>query len=443
MIPEALIQDLRSLAVSVATGILFAVLPAFRASRPDVDGMLKEGGQRAVAGTTRNRLRGALVVSELALSVVLLIGATLMIRSFLAVRDADPGFDPSRLVTLRLYLAGETYDDVADRASFFQRAIADVEVLADVESAAAVNFLPLSGSFTTTDFTVEGQPAPVGNEPVASYRPITSGYFRTFGIPLLLGRGFTEREVMEEGEVVIVNERMAERFWPGERAIGKRIRLGGGDSWQTVVGIAANVHEMDLAAPPEPQLYLPYSHNAWRTMSLAVRTRSSDPARAIPAIRDAIQRLDPTLAHFEIATMEEVVDLSFWDRRLYGWMFSGFAAVALLLAAVGVYGVMAYTVARRTHEIGIRMALGAEARHVIRRVIGQGLCPVLPGFGLGLGLAFGVTRVLAGFLYGVAPTDPLTFGGIALFLAAVALLACYIPARRATRVDPLAALRAE
>ncbi|MGH7571207.1 MAG: ABC transporter permease [Gemmatimonadota bacterium] len=429
-------------AISMGTGLVSAILPALRASRPDVNEVLKKGGRRG-AGRTRNRLRGALVVSELALSVVLLIGATLMIRSFLGLQHADPGFDPARLLSLSVHLAGDAYDADDERTDFLSRTIELVEALPGVESAAAVNLIPLSGSNTSTSFTVEGQPVAAGEEPGADYRPITTGYFRTLGIPLLSGRDFTESEVRGEGQVVIVNETMAERFWTGKDAVGKRIRLSGGDEWQTVVGVARDVQEQRLGEPAESQFYQPYSQRPWATMSLVVRTSLPDPARVVPSIRGAIAGIDPSLALYQIEPLEQVVERSFWDRRLYGWIFAAFAGIALLLAAMGVYGVTAYTVSRRTHEIGIRMAMGAEARHVISRMIGQGLRPVLLGLGLGLVLAFGVTRVLAGFLYGLAPTDPLTFAGIALFLALIALLACYLPAWRATRVDPLIALRDE
>ncbi|HEV2149543.1 MAG TPA: ABC transporter permease [Longimicrobiaceae bacterium] len=427
-------------AVSVATGILFGLAPALRASRADLQGALKDGTRGS--GARQGRLRGALVVSEVALSLVLLVGAMLMVRSFLELRGADPGLDASGVLTTRLNLAGDRYASREQRARFAAEAVARLEGLPQVERAAAVSDLPLSGNVTSHTFEVEGQPSETGRRPSAVYRPVTAGFFQVLGIPVVRGRGLSPHEVDANAPVMVVNETFARQHFSGADPIGWRVRTGSDEPWFTVVGVSRDVREHKVHEPAGPTMYVPFPDGAPRGVTLALRTRG-EPALAAAAVRAEMERIDPGLALFDMRTMREVMSLSFWDRGLFGGLFGVFAALALVLAAVGIYGVMAYAVASRAHEIGVRMALGARAPDVVRMVVRQ--AAMLAGLGVGIGLlaALGATRVLAGMLYGVTATDPATFLLVPLVLGGVALLAAWVPARRAARVDPMVALRAE
>jgi putative ABC transport system permease protein len=434
-----------TLAVAVGTGILFGLAPALRASRPNLHEDLKDGARSSAGG--RSRLRGALVVSELSLSLVLLAGAILMIRSFLALQGVSPGFDASRVLTMRVTLSGERYDGAGARAAFVERALRGIAAHADVEAASVVSYAPLSGSNTSTVLAVEGRTFAPGERPGTAWRPVSARYFEALRIPLVRGRAFTEREAADTvRREVIVNETLARRFFPGEDPVGRRIATGtaAADSteWLTIVGVAADVRQRELDARPESQIYFPYGQAATRAVTFVARTRG-DPSRLVEPLRAEVRRVDPTLAPYEAMTMEKLVAQSFWDRRLYGVMFGVFAAIAVTLAGIGIYGVMAYAVAQRTREIGVRMALGAQVRDVLRLVVGGAMRQTVLGVAIGLAGALAVTRVLSGFLYGVSPGDPVTLGGIALFIVAVALLASYVPARRAARVDPTISLRYE
>jgi putative ABC transport system permease protein len=432
--------------LSVVTGLVFGTLPALEASKGDLHAALKEGGggRAGVGGRGRHRLRNALVVGEIALSLMLLVGSTLMIRTFLSISRVNPGFDPKSVLTMRLYLAGDRYGPDAARIGFFRDALQRVQELPGVAAAAGSNGIPVSDNYSATPMVFEGQPVARGEEPVIGFRTVTDGYFRALQIPLLSGRTFLQRETLERSMVAVVNQTLAHRFWPGGEAIGRRLRFttDSSEAWRTVVGVVGNVQEGELDSKPEPQVYVPYADFPRFHMSLTVRTVGV-PGAAAPAVRAAVRAVDPGIALFEVMPYPDLIVRSFWPRRLVGLMLAVFAGIALLLAAVGVYGVMAYAVAQRTHEIGLRMALGAEVGHVLRLVVGQGL--TLAGIGLLIGLvgAFGLTRGLATLLFGVSATDPLSYIAISLLLAVTTLAASYIPARRAARVEPLVALRSE
>jgi putative ABC transport system permease protein len=431
--------------MSIATGLVFGVVPAIESSRPNLNETLKDGGRGTSVGGRRGRLRSGLVVLETALALVLLIGATLMMRSFLYLRQLQPGFDTATQLTTRLYLSNDRYPDGASRIAFFRAALERLENMPGVEAVAAVNYLPLSGSNTGSSFMIEGVPNQPGQDPMASWRPITREYFRAFGMREPRGRTFTEAEVFDStARVAIINQAMADRYWPNQDPLGRRFSTGFGDQpeWLTVVGVVPTVKLRELDQGVENQFYLPYAYAPWRTMSLVARVRG-DPATFGPSLRRAVAEVDPTLPLFEIQTMTEVSRLSYWDKRLYGLLFASFAIIALVLAAIGVYGVMSYAVSQRTHEIGVRVALGAQLRDVLSMVVRRGVLLTVIGLAIGLVGAFALTRILAGVLSGVSPSDPPSYAGISLVLLVVAVLAAYLPARRATRVEPAVALRYE
>ncbi|HYJ80273.1 MAG TPA: ABC transporter permease, partial [Longimicrobiaceae bacterium] len=433
------------LGVSVGTGVVFGLVPAWRASAVDLHEVLKEGGRGSSAGARSGRLRSALVVVQVALSLVLLIGAALMVRSFLALQHVDPGFRTERMLTLRMFLVGGHYEEDPQRVAFLERALAGIAQQPQVESAAAVTSAPLSGSNWSSSFAVEGIPVQPGDEPISPVRAVTADYFRVLGVAVTRGRAFTPQEVADSAApVVMVSQAFAARYWPNQDPVGRRMKHGTGDEtpWLTVVGVVPDLQQRELGAPVETHFYLPYGRAAFRNMTLVVRTRG-EPAAATTAVRDAVGRVDAGLPLFAVQSMEEMVRTSFWDRRLYGLLFLSFAAIALTLAAIGIYGVMSYSVAQRTHEIGVRMALGARMSDIVRLVVGHGAVLTAMGVAVGLLGALGVTRVLSGMLVGVGATDPATFVLIPLLLAGVALLASYLPARRAAKVDPLVSLRAE
>ncbi|HET6229023.1 MAG TPA: ABC transporter permease [Longimicrobiaceae bacterium] len=431
--------------LSVATGVIFGIVPALRASRADVQGALKEGG-RAGEGAGAGRLRGALVAGEIALSLVLLVGAAFMVRSFLAVTSADAGFRTEGLLTLRTYLAGERYAPLAARAAFFDQAVRRVEALPGVERAVATGAIPGAEEGGAWPAAAEGQPVQPGDEPTVMRVPSTPGLLAVLGQRLVAGREFTAAENADStAAVAIVGESVARRFWPKGGALGRRIRLGtdAEDPWLTVVGIAPDLHygEFGKASPASKlQVHVPYARDGWRTMRLLVRVRGDAGAAAGP-VRRAIHAVDATLPTYDVRTMAEVRSYGAWPSRLYGEIFASFGLLALALAAVGVYGVMAYAVSQRSREIGIRMALGAQTRDVLRLVVGQGAGLAAIGIGLGMLGGAGVARILGSILYGVHAADPAAFLASPAVLACVALLASWLPARRATRVDPMTALR--
>jgi putative ABC transport system permease protein len=428
--------------ISLVTGLAFGLLPAFRASKLDLNEALKESGKSS-AGKERRRLRSALVFADVALALLLLTGAGLMMKSFVRLLEVNPGFDPSHTLTLTLSLWGPKSAD-APAIAFFDEVLQRVQALPGVESAGIVSQLPLGGNMDMYGVHVEGKSLPNPEEdPSADRYSITPGYLRAMRIPLLRGREFDQRDVATSSTVAIVNESMAHQFWPGKDPIGKRFRMGDTKGpWKTVVGVVGDVLHKGLDAPHTIQVYLPNTQFTDSMVILAVRT-SNDPSSIAEAVRGEIVALDPQVPISEVATMDDVVSSSVANQRFGAFLFFLFGAVALVLTAVGIYGVISYGVAQRTHEIGIRLALGAGRREVLELIIGESMRPALLGAAVGLCAAFGLTRLLTRLLYSVKPTDPPVFAAVLLLMIGVALLASYIPARRATRVDPTVALRYE
>jgi putative ABC transport system permease protein len=432
-----------TLSVSLLTGVIFGLIPAWRASKPDLNEGLKDG-TKSSAGKDRRRLGSVLVACDVALALVLLIGAGLMMRSFVRLLDVKPGFDASNVLTLQVSLWGAKYKDDAPESAFYQQALERVRAIHGVEDAAIVSQLPLGGNLDKYGLTVEDKPNwNTETNPSADRYSISPSYLRTMRIPLLRGREFTDQDRKDSPAVVIVSQALAQMVWPGEDPIGKRIRIADPKGpWRSVVGVVGDVLHGGLDAPHTPQLYLPHTQFTDSDMLMVVRT-AKDPAALASDVRSKIASVDPLQPVYEIETMKEIVAASVAQRRFSAQLFGLFAAIALVLAIVGIYGVVSYAVAQRTREIGIRMALGAQPREVLAMVLGDGMKPVLAGAIAGLAAAFGLTRVLSSFLFQVQPTDPAVFAGILLLLVAAATLACSIPARRATRVDPVVALRYE
>ncbi len=428
--------------ICLCTGLVFGLLPAFRASKLDLNEALKESG-KSTAGTERHRLRSLLVFADVALALLLLTGAGLMMKSFVRLLEVNPGFDPSHTLTLAMSLWGPKSED-APAVAFYDEVLQRIRAIPGVKATGIVSQLPLGGNLDMYGIHVEGKSLPNPEEdPSADRYSISPGYLRAMRIPLLRGREFDERDVATSPKVVLVNETMARRFWPGEDAIGKRLRMGDTKGpWRTVVGVVGDVLHRGLDAPHTLQIYLPYTQFTDSTAILAVRS-STDPASIAAEVRSEIVALDPQVPVSAVVTMDEVVSASVANQRFGAMLFLLFGVIALLLTAVGIYGVISYGVAQRTHEIGIRLALGAGRRAVLRLIVGEAMRPALLGAALGLFAAFGLTRLLTRLLYGVKPTDPPVFAAAVLLLVAVALLASYIPARRATRVDPMVALRYE
>jgi putative ABC transport system permease protein len=438
-----------TLAISALTGIVFGLAPALQASKIDLNDALKEGGRGSTEGIGRNRVRSLLVVTEIALSLVLLVGAGLMIKSFMRLREVDPGFNTKNVLTTGLSPSRVKYTEVEQQRNFLGEVLRRLESVPGVEAAGLVSPLPLSGNASSKTFTREGQPVVAGNLSSSSFREISPNYFRAMGIPLMKGRVFSERDTQAAPLAVIVNETFVRRFFPGEDPIGKRILIGA-DATENpnpppseIIGVVGDVHHLGLDVEAGPEYYVSYQQDTLRRLNLVVRTRSDDVSGMTTAIRSAIKQVDQEQYIPAIETMDQLLAESVARRRFNMLLLGIFASLALVLAAVGIYGVMSYSVTQRTHEIGIRIALGAQTRDVIRMVVSQGMTLALIGVGIGLLAAFVVTRIMTSLLFGVSPTDAMTFGAVAVGLSVIALVACLIPARRATRVDPMVALRYE
>jgi predicted permease len=432
-----------SLALALLTGVWFGMTSAFQASKCDPHDALKEGGRGSAAGSSR--FRNTLMVAEIAVAFVLLAGAGLLIRSFRELLDVDPGFRIDNLLTMGVQLPASRYGEPQRRIAFWHELEDRIGSLQGVMSAGLVTRLPLRApdNNITSVLTIEGRPVPEGSKPEVDFRRASPGYFRTLGIPLLQGRIFTDRDLSPESPVAMINVALARTFFPGENPLGRHIKLGTGVEdapWITVVGVVGNVRHLGLDAAPQPEVYLHLMTSPPTGPIWAIRT-ASDPKGLIPAIRSQVRAMDPDLPVSGVATMEDLITRSVAERRFLMLLLGVFAAAAMLLAAVGIYGVTAYGVQQRRHEIAVRMAVGAQPGELKRLILGQGLALAAAGIAIGVAAAFVLTRLMSGLLYGITATDAATFAVIALLLMLVALVAAYVPARRAMRVDPIASLR--
>jgi predicted permease len=436
--------------ISVLTGVFFGLAPALQASRADLQDALKAGGRNAGSAAVPNRVRAVLVVVEVALSLVLLVGAGLLSKSFLLLSEVSPGFEPEHVLSTDLSLSKSKYPQPEQQQAGFAEIVSRAASIPGVEAAAVINPLPLAGNSSANTFLIAGRPAlRPEDKPISNHRTISPDYFRALQIPLSRGRVFDERDNQHAPPVLIVNETFARRYFAGTEALGQRIIIEGerGDNGQPppreIIGIVGDVRHESLDTESGPEYYVPYTQAPEAFMSLVVRSSAANPGSLAASLREAIKQTDKDQYVAAIQPMTKLVADSVARSRFNTLLTGLFAAVALLLASVGIFGVLNYTVAQRTQEIGLRVALGAQTRDVLRLVLGQGVRLILFGLGLGLAASLALTRVLAGMLFGVTPTDPLTFVAVSFLLAIVALLACYIPAHRATKVDPLVALRYE
>jgi putative ABC transport system permease protein len=437
-----------TLAISIVTGIIFGLVPAIQAAKFDLNNALKQSTTRATAS---GRLRSTLIVFEVALSIVLLVGAGLLIQTLFQLFRQYSVLEPDKILTMRTILPREKYKEKQLRDNFYQQVLQRVEHLPGVVSAGYSTSVPLLWKGGTSGFFPEGTKAPIpGMAYDATHRQVSADYLKTMNIPLRQGRYFDNRDNAQSMPVAIINETMARQYWPGENALGRRFKVGDPDDperpWTQIVGIVADIRQMGIDEPVKAEMFLPYqqiNHNPWfQPRDLAIRT-NGDTSNLVGAVRQIIREVDPDQPISNVATMEEVLGVEAAQRRMGMIMLVGFAVLALLLASLGIYGVLAYFVTQHTNEIGVRQALGATPRDILFLVLKKGMGLTLVGVVLGLASAFALTRLMSSLLFGVKASDPLTFVAVPLLLAFVALLACYIPARRATKVNPLVALRYE
>ncbi len=438
-----------SLGVSLLTGLIFGLVPVIEGANTNLTRSLKEAARGPAAVPPRGILRQVLVVIEVALSLSMVVGAGLLVKSFIAIQNVNPGFNSESVLTAQISLPEFEYREDYQVAAFYRGLLERIESLPGVKSASMISVLPLSGGGGRDPFSIEGQswrPFGANRTPqVASYRVAAPGYFRTMQIPLVKGREFTMRDVEGAVPEAIVNETLVRGFWPGEDPVGKHIMMGAPRErvpWLTVIGVVADVRNSGLDSTPIPQIYAPQFEIPSRSMTLVIRT-DSEPMRVVSAVQHEVQALDKSRPLYGIASMDQVLSEIVATRRYNMLLLGIFAGLALLLAAVGIYGVISYSVTQRTYEIGIRLALGADPGNIFGLIVGHGLVLTTIGLVIGLGGAFALTRFLSGMLFGVRPNDLTTFVGVSLLLMAVAVLACYIPARRATKIDPMVALRYE
>ncbi len=433
--------------IALLTGIVFGLAPAMHALNSNLNDSLKEGGRDSAASRKGNRLRGLLVIGEVAVSFILLIGAGLLINSFLHLRNLDPGFRTDHLLTMKVDLSELKYPDGQRRSVFFDEVLRRVSTLPGVQLVAVAGNLPFTYNGDSMSIAVEGIPDPPPDQwPNVIYRAVGPGYFSTMGIPLIRGRDFTDQDGADSKDVVVIGEKTAQHYWPGQDPVGKRLKPGATTSdrpWREVIGVVKDVRQNDFIAQPKMQMYLPYRQMKYLAANALVIRTNVEPMSLATSVRDAIWAVDKDQPVADIDTMDHIVSQAIARQRFSMLLLGIFAAVALVLAAVGIYGVMSYSVAQRTHEIGIRMALGARRADVLQMTIKHSLKLVSVGMMLGFIAAFLLTRVLASLLFGISATDPITFIGISLVLLAVAILASYVPALRSTKVDPMIALRAQ
>jgi putative ABC transport system permease protein len=429
--------------VSTVVGIGFGLIPALHASKPDLNDSLKDASRGSTEGLHRSRVRSLLVVTEVALSLVLLIGAGLLLKSFVRLLQTSPGFDATHVMALDIPLGRQRYDTPAKQADFFHRLVDRVKTVPGVQSAGVVNLLPLGNTDYVLSFNIAGQPPfPPGSEAAANYTVVSPGYFEALKIPLRQGRLIGSEDKDKAPPVVLISEEFVQSYFPGQNPLGQRLIVDEGVE-REIVGIVGDVRRESLEVAAAPEFYLPYEQAPERRMNLVVRTDSSEPGSATATVRNALKELDRDQMVWQTRTLDQLVASSTAGRRFNLLLLGLFAGVALVLAALGIYGVMAYSVTRRTHEIGVRMALGAQMSDVLKLVLKKGMALAVVGVAIGVAIALALTRLMTSLLFGVAPTDSTTFIGLSLCLLAVALVACYIPARRATKVDPLVALRYE
>ena len=435
-----------TLGLTTLTGLIAGMAPALQASRSDLNEALKDGTRESSGGIKRNRMRSVLVVSEIALSLILLVGATLLFQSLRHLLNVSPGFEANNVLAVDVSVSSDKYPEREKRAAFYRDALGRIAVLPGVEATAVVRPLPLSGNFESYTFDIVGQPPfPPGNQPASARRVISPDYFRTMGTPLRRGRDFGSQDHAKATPVMIVNEAFARQFFPNDEAVGKRILPGEGAQpiAREIVGVVGNIRHAGLDVEPEPEYYVPYEQVSVNALSVVMRTNVSDPGTIASGVREVVRSIDREQPVFNLRPMTQLVDESVAERRFNLNLLAGFALLALVLASIGIYGVMSYSVAQRTREIGVRMALGAQARDVLKLVLSQALVLTTAGLVLGLAGAIALTRFLATLLFEVKPTDLTTFVVVSIVLAVVALAACLIPARRALKVDPLVALRYE
>ncbi|HEY6187281.1 MAG TPA: ABC transporter permease [Pyrinomonadaceae bacterium] len=448
---QSISVDLRvlgfTLLVSIGTGIVFGLVPALQSTNPDLNESLKESVRGSTGGVRRNHVRSLLIISEVALSLVLLIGAGLLFRSFMRLQAVELGFRPQSVLTFRLTPSGANFREDPQYINFYNQVAERIKTLPGVDAVGMINTLPLVKG-PTAAIMVEGRPPLTRDKwPGINYRNVSPDYFRAVNAPVLRGRAFDAHDNESAPLVVLVNQSLVRRDFEGEEPLGKKINFGatradGQPIWYEIVGVVADVRSLELNSEPTPEIYTSSLQDAFAGMSYVVRTQT-EPESLIPAVREAVREVDKAQPVADFKEMEQIVSEAAAQPRFNSLLLGIFASVALLLAAAGIYGVMSYSVTQRTHEIGIRMALGAQTRDVIKLVVGQCIRLTFVGLAFGLVCAFASTRVMATLLYGVKPTDPWTFAGGALLLTLVALLACYLPARRAAKVDPLVALRYE
>ncbi|MBO0722945.1 MAG: ABC transporter permease, partial [Blastocatellia bacterium] len=430
--------------IALLTGLIFGLAPALQASKPNLNETIKDAGRGSTDGGRRQLIRSMLVVLEVSLALVLLVGAGLMIKSFLRMHKVSPGFDPTHALTASLVLPERKYPEDDQRAAFFKQLAENVAAIPGVQSAGVSQVLPMTGDDYILGFSIEGRPPyALGQEPHTTYYAVSPDYFKAMGIPLLKGRYFTDGDRKGTMRVAIINEAMARKMFPNEDPLGKRINVTNGPvTYREIVGIVGDVKQYSLTQENTLQTYEPHTQQPFGFMSLVVRAKI-DPATLAESIRREVLQIDKEQPVDRVKTLAEYVTDSMSQQRFSMTLLGIFAGVAIALAVMGIYGVMSYSVTQRNQEIGIRIALGARSRDVFKLVLGQGMILALIGIAIGLAAAFAVTRVLSLMLYSVSATDPSTFALISALLLLVALIACYLPARRATRIDPLVAMRSE
>lgn len=437
---------LYALGISLVTGVIFGLTPALQSTSGNLTGALKEGGRGSGTGVKRNRLRAGLVVAEVALSMILLVGASLFVRSFMGMRNADVGFGTDPLVTMRFYLPGTQYDSTSAKVQRVEDVLRRVEAVPGVQAAAISNLIPIDGGGNFSQVDIDGQRVEKGEEPTIFWSGVTGHWLETLGVPLLSGRNMTPSEAMDSTAVAVVTQDFARRFWKDGDALGHRFRVTGDSAapYFTIIGVIGNFRYsgLDNTDLPVGAAYVPYPYMFTRNNGLTVRA-AGNPVNLTNAVREQIRASDPKVPVFDVMSMNDVRRLSYWQHGLFGWMFGIFGVISLVLASIGVYGVISFGVSQRTQEIGVRMALGAQRRDVLNMIVKNGLTLAAIGIAVGTVAAFAVTRVVGSLLVNVSPTDPVSFGWVIAFLAVVVAVASYVPARRATGVDPIIALRAE